>query len=101
MVDPHRHPTPVEPQIIHAAGNSLPLAWIDEIVNAYLVRIASGTPLSPAIFEVPDQLLLLRVHRDGRQSVERREVRFVLNRKWFDRIGLVSLQEFSPAALTP
>jgi len=35
------------------------------------------------------------------QSVMRREVRFVLNRKWFDRIGLISLQEFSPSALSP
>ncbi|HXK37114.1 MAG TPA: group II intron reverse transcriptase/maturase [Candidatus Paceibacterota bacterium] len=35
------------------------------------------------------------------QSVARTEVRFVLNRKWFDRIGLISLQEVAPPTLTP
>jgi hypothetical protein len=35
------------------------------------------------------------------QSVMRREVRFVLNMKWFNWIGLISLKEFSLSALTP
>jgi RNA-directed DNA polymerase len=34
------------------------------------------------------------------RSVRRREVRYVLNREWFQRIGLICLQEFSPLALT-
>jgi hypothetical protein len=49
----------------------------------------------------PDQAHRTWIRMARWQSVMRREVRFVLNRKWFDRLGLISLQEFSPSALSP
>jgi len=35
------------------------------------------------------------------QSVMREEVRFVMDRKWFDKYGLITLQEYSCSSLTP
>jgi len=35
------------------------------------------------------------------QSVMREEVRFVMDRKWFDKFGLITLQEYSCSTLTP
>jgi group II intron reverse transcriptase/maturase len=49
----------------------------------------------------PDRAHRTWVRMNRWQSVARTEVRFVLNRKWFDRIGLISLQEVAPPTLTP
>ena len=35
------------------------------------------------------------------KSVMREEVRFVMDRKWFDKFGLITLQEYSCSTLTP
>ena len=35
------------------------------------------------------------------QSVMREEVRFVMDRKWFDKFGLITLQQYSCSTLTP
>ena len=49
----------------------------------------------------PDQAHRTWIRMARWHSVMQREVRFVLNRQWFDRMGLISLQEFSPSALSP
>jgi len=49
----------------------------------------------------PDYAHRIWVRMNRWQSVMRREVRFVLDLKWFKRYGLFSLQGLSPSALTP
>jgi hypothetical protein len=37
-------------------------------MNAYGLRIAFGAQLAPTVFEIANQLFLLRINRDGRLS---------------------------------
>jgi group II intron reverse transcriptase/maturase len=48
----------------------------------------------------PDQAHRTWIRMDRWQSVMRREVRIVLDLEWFKRMGLLSLHEFSPSAIS-
>src|SRR5262249_60650020 len=47
-------------------GNRLAQFLVQEIVDANLVWLALGPPLTARVLEIPYQLLLFRVHRDHR-----------------------------------
>jgi RNA-directed DNA polymerase len=54
-----------------------------------------------AVGYAPDYAHRIWVRMNRWQSVTRREVRFVMGLDWFRRMGLISLQDFSPSTLTP
>ena len=66
MVHADAHPADVGVQVIDPIRNGLAQCGVDKIVDADLGRLALGVPLLPSVFEVADQLLLLRVDRDDR-----------------------------------
>src|SRR5205085_6567555 len=54
--------------VVDTVGRDAPALLRHEVVNLDVERIALGPPLPARILEVPDQLLLLRVDRDGRSA---------------------------------
>ena len=63
MIDPDRHPALVVGDVIDPVGDRLAELWVFEVVGADLDRLAGRAPLTPAVLEVADQLLLLGVDR--------------------------------------
>src|SRR5260370_28259241 len=68
VVDAKVDPTGIGGDVIDAVGRALAQFRDDEIVHPDRLGLAFGTQFATAILEVPDQLLLLRVDRDGRLS---------------------------------
>ena len=66
VIDPHADPTLVVDQIVDAVRNSLAELGILEVVDPDFFGLSLGAPRSASILEIPDELLLLRVHRDRR-----------------------------------
>lgn len=70
MVDPNAHPPLATVQVVHPAGNRLPLLGDMEDVNLNRLGLSLWPPLAIAVLEVPHQLLLIRISRDhGRMTV--------------------------------
>src|SRR3989304_2361736 len=66
VVDANAYPSGVSRQVVHAVRNRLAFRGDEEVVHPHPLRRSLRTPLSPGVLEVPDQLLLLGVHRDHR-----------------------------------
>ena len=68
VIDAHTHPAFVAVQIVDAVRNGLAArrARDQEVVDAHAVGRSRRTPRAAGILEVPDELLLLRIHRDRR-----------------------------------
>src|SRR5215471_2601683 len=71
VVNPDAHPAFIATQIVHAVGDRFPVSGVanDKVVHAHPVGLAFAPPRAAAIFEIADQLLLLRVDRDRRVSL--------------------------------
>src|SRR6266851_1901863 len=63
MIHSHTDPSGVGCQIVYPVQRSAPQFWDHKIVNANLFRIPLRSPLPPSILEIPQQFLLLGVHR--------------------------------------
>jgi hypothetical protein len=68
VIDSDTHPAFVAAEVVDAIRNRLAMVRIanDEIMDADLVGLTPAPPRPAPILEVADQLLLLRVDRDGR-----------------------------------
>ena len=66
MVDPDADPPLVPPQVIDPLGDRLAQLLVRKVLGTHLLRHAASMPLPPRIAEIPDQFLLLRIHRDDR-----------------------------------
>src|SRR6266536_1304022 len=71
VVDSDTDPAFIAAQIVHAVGNRFPMPGIadDEVVHADALGFALLPPRAAAILEIAHQLLLLRIHGDGRVSL--------------------------------
>ena len=74
---PHVHPASIGGHVVHPVRHRLAQVLVSEVVHIHRARRPRGLPLRPAIGEVADQFLLLRVHRDDRvaRRLERRHLR--------------------------
>jgi hypothetical protein len=68
MIDSNAHPALIGGNIIDAIGRHLARCGVDKVMDANLLGLPYGLPFLPAIFAVPDQLLLLGVDRNHRVS---------------------------------
>src|SRR5512143_1806503 len=66
MIDADVDPAHIPPEVVGALGDRLADAGIREVVDLHLLGVPRGLPLPPAVLEVADQFLLLRVHGDDR-----------------------------------
>lgn len=69
MIDPDTDPTLVPPQVIDPLGDCLAQPLVLEVLGADLLGLAARPPLPSGIAEIPDQFLLLRIHRDDRLTL--------------------------------
>ena len=63
MVGADTHPTHVRGRVVHAIGIGLPQGLVHEVINPHRLGIALRTPFPPAVLEIPNEFLFLRVHR--------------------------------------
>ena len=70
MSDPDTDPADILARVVDAIGNSLALFRVDEIVNLDFLRQSLGKPLTPVVFVVSDEFLLLGV--DGNHRIAAR-----------------------------
>jgi transposase len=61
MIDADADPALVPTLVIDPFGDGLAQLLVREVLGAGLFGVASATPLSPGIAEIPDQFLLLRI----------------------------------------
>src|SRR5579864_5854582 len=66
VIDPDADPAFIAMKVVDAVGNRLALLWDDEVVHPHGLRCSFRPPLPAHVLEVADQLLLFRVHRNGR-----------------------------------
>src|SRR6266498_2396907 len=65
VIDTYIHPTPIVSDVVNAVGRDLAEFGYLEVVDAHRLGFAFGPKLTPTVLEVTDQLLLLRIDRDG------------------------------------
>ena len=68
MVNPDAYPTLIVSQVIDTIRHDFPEFLICKIVDIHLFRLSLSLPLSTSVFESPDQLLFLGVHRNDRKT---------------------------------
>jgi hypothetical protein len=66
VVDPDTHPADVLGHVIDPVGDRLAQGRVREIVDPHRLGFVSRLPLAAPGLEIPDQFLLLGVHRDHR-----------------------------------
>src|SRR5208337_1690491 len=70
MIDPDADPADILARVVDAIRNSLALFRVDEIVNLDFLWRSLGEPLTPVVFVVSDEFLLLGV--DGNHRIAAR-----------------------------
>jgi len=68
VVDAHAHESVAGRDVVDPVRDRLADGVIREVVDVDQLGLALRLPLPPAVFEVPDQLLLLRVDGDQLRS---------------------------------
>src|SRR4051812_2681504 len=66
VVNPDTDPAVVRRQIIHAIGDRPAERLAEEVIHLHLFGLALRAPRPARVLEIPNQLLLLRVHRNHR-----------------------------------
>jgi hypothetical protein len=69
VIDPHAHPALVPREIVDPPGDRSPQLLVFEIIHADLFGSPLRLPFLARILEIPDQFLLLRVHRYHRSAL--------------------------------
>jgi hypothetical protein len=68
MIGPDADPARVAGHVIDPVGRVATEFRDDEVIDPHRFRLPLRLPLPPGILEVPDQFLLLGIHRDDRLS---------------------------------
>jgi len=72
VVDPDVHPPLIGTDVIHPIRDRLAQLLVLEVVHPHQLRLTLGSPFSPEVLEIADQLLLLGVHADhGLMAIDR------------------------------
>jgi hypothetical protein len=69
VIDPHAHPALVPADIVNTAGDHLAEPLVSEVIHADLFGSPLRLPFLARILEIPDEFLLLRVHRHHRLAL--------------------------------
>src|SRR6516164_4958618 len=65
-VHAYTHPAFIASRVVDPVGNPLAQFLVLEIMDAHAFRLTLGLPLSSPVFEISDQFLFLRIHRNHR-----------------------------------
>src|SRR3954447_17403808 len=74
VVNPDTDPAVVRGQIIHAIGDRPAERLAEEVIDLHLFGLALRAPRPACVLEIPNQLLLLRIHRNHRLLLRQRRL---------------------------
>ncbi len=66
MIDPHADPTLIQGHVIDSFGDDFSQFLVGKVLRPHFLGVPSAVPFPTCIAEIPDQFLLLRVHRHHR-----------------------------------